>query len=165
MPLQLLVMLEHSALAAAMRGERGWEWLFPIVETLHVMTLAVVFGSILMLDLRLLGLSARDTPVVRLSAEVLPYTWIAFLAATATGALMFISRARVYLANPQFELKLLCIVLAGINMAIFRIGIYRRANRWDDGSPPPAAARAAGAISIMLWIGVIFFGRWTGFTT
>jgi hypothetical protein len=164
-PPQFLATLEHGALAGAMRGEHGWEWLFPIIETLHVMGLAVLFGSILMLDLRLMGLSSRNTPVVRLTGEILPYTWTAFAAAAATGSLLFISRATVYLANPQFELKLLCIIVAGINMAVFRYGIYRRASQWDDGSPPPPAAWAAGALSIVLWLGVILFGRWTGFTT
>lgn len=162
---QFLATLEHSALAGAVRGEHGWEWLFPIIETLHVMGLALLFGSILMLDLRLMGLSSRHTPIVRLMSEVLPYTWTAFAAAAVTGSLLFISRAALYLANAQFELKLLCIILAGINMAVFHFGIYRRAEQWDDGSRPPAAARTAGALSIALWLGVILFGRWTGFTT
>jgi hypothetical protein len=156
---------EHTSLAAAMRGEIGGEWLFPIVETLHVISLAMVFGSIAMVDLRLVGATSRNSAMSRLSGEVLPYTWGAFICAIVTGTLLFISKAHVYFYNLQFQLKFLCMLLAGMNMAVFHFGTYRRVLEWDDRHPPPRAARLAGALSIALWIGVIFFGRWIGFTT
>jgi hypothetical protein len=161
----LLLAAEHTSLAAAMRGELGGEWLFPIVETLHVISLAMVFGSIVMVDLRLLGTTSRDSAVSRLSGEVLPYTWGAFICATITGTLLFISKAHVYFYNLQFQLKFLCMFLAGVNMVIFHFGAYRHVLEWDEKQPPPGAARLAGALSIALWLGVIFFGRWIGFTT
>jgi hypothetical protein len=161
----LLLAAEHTSLAAAMRGEVGWEWLFPIVETLHVISLAMVFGSIAMVDLRLVGATSRNSAMSRLSGEVLPYTWGAFICAIVTGTLLFISKAHVYFYNLQFQLKFLCMLLAGMNMAVFHFGTYRRVLEWDDRHPPPRAARLAGALSIALWIGVIFFGRWIGFTT
>lgn len=156
---------EHTSFAAAMRGELGGEWLFPIIETLHVISLAMVFGSIVMVDLRLVGATSRDIAVSRLSGEVLPYTWGAFICAAITGSLMFISKVHVYFFNLQFQLKFLFMFLAGVNMAVFHFGAYRRVLIWDERQPPPRAARLAGALSIALWIGVIFFGRWIGFTT
>jgi hypothetical protein len=161
----LLLAAEHTSLAAAMRGELGWEWLFPIIETLHVISLAMVFGSVVMVDLRLVGMSSRNSTVSRLSREVLPYTWGAFACAAVTGTLLFISKAHVYFYNLQFQLKFLCMFLAGVNMAVFHFGAYRRVLEWNDTHPPPRAARLAGTLSITLWIGVIFFGRWIGFTT
>jgi putative copper export protein len=161
----LLLAMEHTALAAAMRGEHGGEWLFPIVETLHVICLAIVFGSIVMVDLRLVGVSSRNSAMSRLSSEVLPYTWAAFLCAVATGSLLFISKAHVYFFNLQFQLKFLCMFLAGLNMLVFHCGAFRHVHEWDERQPPPRAARRAGVLSIALWIGVIFFGRWIGFTT
>jgi hypothetical protein len=163
--LGFLLAAEHTSLAAAMRGEIGGEWLFPIVETLHVISLAMVFGSIVMVDLRLVGATSRNSAMSRLSGEVLPYTWGAFICAVVTGTLLFISKAHVYFYNLQFQLKFLCMLLAGMNMAVFHFGTYRRVLEWDDRHPPPRAARLAGALSIALWIGVIFFGRWIGFTT
>jgi hypothetical protein len=163
--LSFLSAAEHTSLAAAMRGEIGAEWLFPIVETLHVISLAMVFGSIAMVDLRLVGATSRNSAMSRLSGEVLPYTWGAFICAIVTGTLLFISKAHVYFYNLQFQLKFLCMLLAGMNMAVFHFGTYRRVLEWDDRHPPPRAARLAGALSIALWIGVIFFGRWIGFTT
>ena len=160
-----LLAAEHPSLAAAMRGELGWEWLFPIVETLHVISLAMVFGSVVMVDLRLVGAASRNSAVSKLSGEVLPYTWGAFVCAAVTGTLLFVSKAHVYFDNLQFQLKFLCMFLAGVNMAVFHFGAYRHVLDWDQNDPPPRAARLAGALSIALWIGVIFFGRWIGFTT
>jgi hypothetical protein len=161
----LLLAAEHTPLAAAMRGEVGGEWLFPIVETLHVISLAMVFGSIVMVDLRLVGNTSRDSAVSKLSSEVLPYTWGAFICAAVTGSLLFVSKAHVYFYNLQFQLKCLCMLLAGVNMAVFHFGTYRHVLEWDMRLPPPRAARLAGGLSIALWIGVICFGRWIGFTT
>jgi len=82
---ELLDRIQGSSLAAAVRGDSGWEWLFPNIETCHVLALALVFGSIVMVDLRLLGITSRDSPVSKLAAECLPYTWIAFICALITG--------------------------------------------------------------------------------
>jgi hypothetical protein len=162
---QLLLELEATPLAAAMRGEGGWEWLFPIIETIHVLALATVFGSIFLVDLRLLGWTSRSVAVSRLSSETLPLTWGAFAFAALTGSLMFIAKAHNYFSNLQFELKFLCMLLAGINMLIFHFGVYRTVRDWDSRLPPPKAARLAGAFSVILWVSVIFFGRWIGFTS
>jgi len=162
---EFLNAIQDTQIANAVRGDSGWEWLFPNVETLHVLSLAVVFGSVLMVDLRLLGWTSRDSTVARLSSEALPFTWVAFLCAVVTGTLMFMCKAHTYFYNTQFQLKFLCLFLAGINMLTFHFGIYRKVASWDTKVPPPARARAAGGLSIVLWVGVIFFGRWIGFTT
>jgi len=163
--LDFLTALESTRLSAAIRGEFDWPWSFPIIESLHVIFLALVFGSIAMVDLRLLGLSSRASGVSNLSTEVLPLTWVAFLGAVISGTLLFISKAHVYFYNLQFQLKFLCMFLAGVNMAIFHFGAYRRVLEWDHSLPTPGAAKFAGTASIGLWIAVIFFGRWIGFTS
>ena len=152
-------------ISAAMRGETpGTEWLFPIVETLHVMALSIVFGSIAMVDLRLLGLSSRESKVSHLAREVLPWTWSAWGVAAVCGTLMFLAKAETYLGNLQFRLKFLCMALAAVNMLVFHFGAYRKVARWNSGRTPPSA-KIAGALSLSLWMGVVFFGRWVGFTT
>jgi hypothetical protein len=162
---EVLSSIESLPISAALRGETpGTEWLFPIVETLHVMALTIVFGSIAMVDLRLLGIASRDSPVSRLSNEVLPWTWTAWCTAAVFGTLMFMAKATTYAGNLQFQLKFVCMALAAVNMLIFQFGAYRQVARWDSGEPP-LSARAAGALSLSLWIGVVFFGRWVGFTT
>jgi hypothetical protein len=158
---QLLQLIEHSALATLVREG---DWWFPLAECLHVLAITTVFGSILMMDLRLLGLASRDSAVSKLSQEVLPYTWVAFACAVITGTIMFIARAQTYWHNPQFQLKFLFMALAAANMLIFHFGAFRRVADWDAALLPPSAARLAGALSISLWIIVVFFGRWIGFT-
>jgi hypothetical protein len=160
----LLKSVEALPLAQALRGELpGTDWLFPIIETLHVMALTVVVGSIAMMDLRLLGLGSRDSPVSKLSKEVLPWTWSAWCTAALFGTLLFISKAHTYAENLQFELKFVCMGLAALNMLAFHFGALRQVDRWDLGEPP-RSAKVAGALSLLLWIAVVFFGRWVGFT-
>jgi hypothetical protein len=161
----LLRAVESWPVAVAMRGEtESTEWLFPIVETLHVVALSIVFGSIAMLDLRLLGISSKGTAVSRLTNEVLPWTWTAWIFAAVFGSLMFMAKAHVYAGNLQFRLKFLCMALAAVNMLVFHLGAFRRVASWD-ATAPPFSARLAGAVSLTLWISVVFFGRWVGFTT
>jgi CoA-transferase family III len=157
--------IEAWPISAAVRGDvPGTEWLFPIIETLHVVALTIVVGSIAMVDLRLLGIASRNSPVSRLSDEVLPWTWTAWCMAAVFGTLMFMSKAHTYAGNLQFRLKFLCMGLAAVNMLIFHLGAYRQVARWDSGEPP-MSAKMAGALSLLFWIGVVFFGRWVGFTT
>lgn len=161
----LLAIIEAWPISAAMRGEMpGTEWLFPIIETLHVMALTLVVGSIAMMDLRLIGIASRDSAVSRLSNEVLPWTWTAWSLAAVFGTLMFMAKAETYAGNLQFRLKFVCMGLAAVNMLVFHFGAYRQVARWDL-SAPPMSARVAGALSLLLWSGVVFFGRWVGFTT
>jgi hypothetical protein len=137
---------------------------FPILECIHVVAIATVVGTITIVDLRLLGYRSHRRGVRQLIEDILPYTWGAFVLALIAGALLFISNAPKYAHNEQFQLKLLLIVIAAINMGIFHLTTYRRVAEWDDRLPPPAAARIAGATSLGLWLTVVFLGRWVGFT-
>jgi len=158
--------LQATAIGSFVRGESvGGEWAFPIIETVHVMALAVVYGSIAMVDLRMLGLTSRNVRIAKLTNEVLPWTWTAFICAAITGSLLFISKGETYWDNFEFRAKFLCLALAGVNMAIYQFGMHKRISEWDNGQPPPFSVRMAGALSITLWTGVVFFGRWIGFTT
>jgi hypothetical protein len=161
----LMSAIQDLPLSAALRGESaGTEWLFPIVETVHVLTLTIVFGSIAMVDLRLVGLTGRGSSISRLSAETLPWTWTAWVLSAISGSLLFMSKAVTYFGNFEFRMKFIFMGLAALNMLIFHFGAYRRVSQWDTGVPP-ISARVAGALSIGFWVAVIFFGRWIGFTT
>jgi hypothetical protein len=139
-------------------------WAFPTIETVHVFALVIVVGSIAVVDLRLIGLASRTRPVSQLSGEVLPVTWSAFLLALTTGSLLFTSKAVSYLENWPFRMKMLLLLAAGINMLVFHFATYRTVGAWDRSPAPPAAARIAGCLSLLFWIGVVACGRWIGFT-
>jgi hypothetical protein len=96
--------------------------------------------------------------------ELLRWTWGAFGIAVVTGVLMFMVNAVTYHRNTAFWLKMATMVLAGINMLVFELGTMKSAPSWDKNAIPPMGARVAGALSIVLWLAVIVFGRWIGFT-
>jgi hypothetical protein len=146
--------LEGSSLGQAMRQ---WLYLYPAVETIHIIGIALLFGSIAVLDLRLLGLS-RSIPVRRLAGHTLPWTAGAFLLIVPSGLAMFTAHASEFIANPVFALKMCLILGAGVNAAIFHAGVFRSAATWDVGVTP-LGARAAGAASLLVWISVIACGR------
>lgn len=139
------------------------EWMFPTIETVHVLALTLVVGTVAMVDLRLLGVSSRRLGAVQLSREMLPWTWIAFVVAAITGTLMFVSAATKYYANLPFRIKLVLLGLAGINMAVLHFGAWRSSSKWDMLLPTPLAVRIAAALSLVFWIGVVVAGRWIGF--
>jgi uncharacterized protein YqjF (DUF2071 family) len=95
---------------------------------------------------------------------MLRLTWAAFCIAVLAGVLMFAANAHTYYANTAFRLKMLSLLGAGLNMAIFQGVTYRTVSAWDRNVPTPLAGRVAGALSILLWLTVIFFARWIGFT-
>ena len=140
----------------------GISYWFPLLESIHVVTLTFVVGSILMVDLRLLGLSGLHYAASKITGELLPWTWGAFLLSLPTGLGLFITRAGHYAGNPAFQIKILLLVLAGLNMAVFQFRSVRDIASWDAAPRPPLRARIAGATSLLLWSGVVIAGRWTG---
>jgi hypothetical protein len=138
--------------------------LFPTFESLHVIGLALVFGSLLMMDLRLLGLAARRYSVRDLSDDLIPWTLGGFCLAVASGLPMFIVNPTFYAANPAFLAKMALLALAGANMLAFRWTVWRAEAAWGAaGASPPPAAKWAGGLSLVLWIAIIAAGRWIAF--
>ena len=140
----------------------GFTWWFPFLESIHVLAVGLVVGSILMVDLRLLGVTALSVPASRMTRELIPWTWGAFLLAVITGTGLFMTRASAYIENPAFQIKLIGLFLAGANMTWFQLRTFKQVDEWDNTAGTPVAARLAGATSLFLWIVVVFAGRWVG---
>ena len=138
-------------------------WMFPALETVHVFSLIAVLGSIALVDWRLIGFAKREHSVGLLSRQTLPWTWVGFVLAVLSGALMFVGQATEYSTNPAFRLKLLLIVAAGLNMLLFHFLTWKGVAHWDRNAPPPIGARVAGGLSLVFWIGVIACGRWIAY--
>jgi len=139
----------------------GTSW-FPFLESIHVIAAAMVVGSILMVDLRLLGLAATRYSITTLSKELVPWSWGAFIVATITGLGMFITRAASHVVNPAFQWKIVLLVLAGLNMAYFHFRVYKQIAQWDTLVATPAQLKIIGGMSLFLWSGVMLAGRWVG---
>jgi hypothetical protein len=134
-----------------------------IAEAAHVAAAVMVLGTVLIVDLRLLGLADVHRPFTLIGRGTLPLTWTAFAIAVVTGALMFTTSAVTYVGNTAFQLKALALLAAGINMALFQLVTARGVAEWDSRAPP-LGARAAGLASLLLWAAVVLLGRWIGFT-
>lgn len=152
--------LEGLGLSVAVRET---PFAFAAVETVHVIALAIVFGSIAIVDLRLVGVASKNVKVSELSNDLLGWTWGAFMLALISGAILFAARASDYAVNPQFLAKFAVMALAGANMAAFHLGTWRHVDRWDLGATP-AAAKAAGLLSLGFWVAIVALGRWIGYT-
>lgn len=134
-------------------------WLFGTVETVHVVALALVFGSIALVDLRLLGLVRKDEDVATLLRQLLPLTWGGFALAAASGVTLIFANPFGYFENFFFKAKLVLLVIAGLNVLIFHRWVLPRST-----SPEALAPRISGGISLALWLTILSFGRWIGFT-
>jgi hypothetical protein len=162
--------MDVASIVDSIQSSGVGEWMrtsvkaMPIVNALHVLAATTLFGTVLVVDLRLLGFPDTRRPITRISLEMLRLTWAAFFLALVTGALMFAANGNTYLVNTAFQLKLAALLGAGINMAIFQGITYRSVRAWDAGVSTPRAARIAGALSILIWVSVIFLARWVGFT-
>ena len=154
--------LEATGLASGIRDSL---YLFPFLEAVHVMALSVVFGTIMIVDLRLLGFASAHRPFARMSSELLRITWGAFAVAAVTGTLMFMTNARVYAGNTSFRVKMVLLLLAGLNMAFFHLTAGRSVARWGKERSAPSIGRTTAALSLSLWVAIIFAGRVIGFTT
>jgi hypothetical protein len=136
------------------------DWLFPTIESLHVIAITLVVGSIIVVDLRLIGVAAAKRPLAAFTAQFLPITWSAFALAALTGALMFLAKPVSYVGNVFFLSKLILLLAAGLNMGVFHLFLEGPAHKGQA----LGAARASGLASLTIWIGVVALGRWIGFT-
>jgi hypothetical protein len=138
-------------------------WLFPAIETVHLLGMAALVGTITVLDLRLLGWAMPQRRVSEVTVRLLPWAWLGFGVQIVTGGLLFSSEAVKIYGNPAFRLKMLFLLLAGIQSLVFQTVVSRKLHAWDDRPAPPVMARVMGMISILLWIAIVTAGRFIGF--
>jgi hypothetical protein len=152
--------VEHTPLAILVSQSA---YGFSALDMFHIASISVVFGMIALLDLRLMGVAMTDYSVTGLSRQVLPWTWVAFAVAAVTGALMFTGQAVKYSVNFAFLTKLVLMGLAAVNMLAFHFITYRGVAKWNRGAAVPLAGKLAGALSLLCWIAVVIYGRFTAY--
>jgi Family of unknown function (DUF6644) len=158
---EILAWIENTPVATAIRQST---WLFPAIETVHVLATVIVVGSVSMLDLRLLDIAWRDYSIREVHEDVLPWTWTSFGVAAIAGSLLFSSSATKYYHNGPFRIKMVLLVLVAFNAACFELATYQRIANPEEQTKIPMVAKVAGGLGLVLWIGVVACGRWIGFT-
>jgi hypothetical protein len=157
--LKFCKLMESSTLG---RNVRMSNWMFPTVESAHIIGLVLVIGSIMWLDFRLLGFSSRKS-VTRVSKDVMPFAWVGAIVSMSTGIILWTSEAAHLYINPAFRLKMLMILMIGLNASFFELVTRRNVKEWDVNTGTPIAAKLAGFLSICLWMGVVVAGRWIAY--
>jgi hypothetical protein len=147
--------IESLPLAVAMRQ---WLWLYPGVEIVHIVGFVTLVGSILVFDLRVLGLT-KSISIRALARHTLPWTLGALLLVVPTGLMMFTAHATDFISNRAFVLKMTLLMAAASNAMWFHLGPYRSVALWDTTVPAPAAAKLSTLLSILIWLSVISCGR------
>jgi len=137
---------------------RSWEWAFPLLEITHLLGLTVVFGGMVLLDLRLLGLR-RALSVSLLQRHILPCVWTGFAVAAISGLWLICFEARQLVNDPAFLIKMLLLPLAGLNAAFMHHVAQGTLPSWDTQRMPPPLVRCSAALSLALWIGILACGR------
>ena len=130
-----------------------------LLEGTHLIALMLFAGTILVVDLRLLGVTFRRTPVSVVSDTILPLTIFGFLFVVITGAGLFFAKPLFYYHNIWFRAKMIMLALALLNILIFHSRIQKSHGAWDSLPKPPGGVRAAAAMSLTAWLVIISFGR------
>ncbi|HEY6242132.1 MAG TPA: DUF6644 family protein [Burkholderiales bacterium] len=135
-------------------------WIVPSVQTVHILSIAAVLSSVLMIDLRLMGLLWRDQSLARVSARFRPVIWWTLPVLLATGAVMIVGEPARSLANPVFQLKMALLVAAMIVTLSAQVPLGRNPAFWEGRR---GAARIVAVFSLLLWAGIVFAGRWIAY--
>src|SRR5579862_686693 len=134
-------------------------WIFDITETIHTLGIVLVAGTIMLVDLRLLGLGLKRESVSEVVSRIVPCTLWGFVLMFLTGGCLFAAEAVKLYNSPAFRIKLVLLALAGLNAIVFHRTIYRQAADWDKALVAPPRARLAGLLSLILWMCIIAAGR------
>lgn len=157
---ELAKWLNETPLSVALREG---DWPFAIIETFHILGLGFSVGTIVWVDLRLIGLAMRRERVTDVIHGLEPWAMGGFLVMFLSGMLLLLAEPLKAYSRLAFRLKVVMLVLATINVLVFHRGIYRTIAQWDEADVLPWQARTTGYLSLILWLGIIIAGRWTAY--
>jgi hypothetical protein len=152
----VLQTIHEQALSTSIREST---WTYPLIESVHVITIAMFVGFAVLLDMRLMGILLTDMPVSRVSSALLPRTRWAFIVMFLSGVVLFYAKPTETAANPFFQIKLVFIAIAALNIYYFHRIASADIAVWDTGAAPPRGVKISGLVSIVCWVSVVACGR------
>jgi hypothetical protein len=152
--------IEQTALSQSIQTAA---WVVPTVQTIHILAIAMVASSALMIDLRLIGVFWANRPMKAVAGRFLPLIWWTLTVLLATGIVMIIAEPARSLKNPAFQLKMILLIAALTVTWLFQLFQRRNPAFGDLASGPRAAATAIAVASMLLWSSIIFAGRWIAY--
>jgi hypothetical protein len=157
---EICIWIDQTALSQAIQVTK---WVVPLVQTVHILAIAVVASSVFMIDLRLIGVFWADRPMQEVSSRFLPLVWWPLLILLATGVIMIIGEPARELKNPAFQLKMTLLVAALLVTGLFQLLQRRNSGFGDLRSGSRAAAITVATVSMLLWSAIVFAGRWIAY--
>ena len=154
----LLELIKHTFVGEFVRGS---SWAFPAMQSVHFIGMTLLIGVVGVIDLRVLGL-AQGLPIYSLH-RLLPLAFVGFGLNLVTGLMFFACDPYVYAFNGSFRLKMLLILLAGLNALWFRLGVFLDVEKWGAGAEASPLAKIISGLSLAIWVAVIFAGRYIAF--
>jgi hypothetical protein len=159
-PLSFVTWLNDTPWSIALRENDNP---FPVIESVHVLALGVSVGTILWVDLRLMGVGFKRVRALDVIQQLEPWAIGGFIVMFASGLLLFFAEPLKAYTTLAFRIKMVLVALAGLNVWLFNNGIFRRIEQWDEATSVPWQAKMTGWLSLVLWLGIIVCGRWTAY--
>jgi hypothetical protein len=158
--MDLLPFIEWTAASSLNHAISSSPWAFAVIESIHLLALAVLGGAVLIVDLRLLGFGIRTQTLAAVAREAQPWFLGSWVVIVGTGVLLFVSEPQKLYYSWPFEVKMVCLALG----TIFALTVRRKVTLASEGSVSPIQLKLVAIVSLALWFGVGAGGRWIGFT-
>ena len=139
-------------------------WIIPTVQSIHIVCVSIVFSSALMIDLRMLNILGRSQPTGAYAQRFMPWIWTTLIVLLLSGATLIIGEPTRSLENPSFQIKMVLLILAMIVTLVIQRPLAGAEGYWDQANRRKALAKLVAVLSLCLWIGIIFAGRWIAYT-
>jgi len=139
------------------------QWIIPMVQSVHILAIAIVMSSVIMVDLRLMGLMGHTQSISGLARRFLPWVWWSLAVLLVTGAVLITAEPRRDLLNPVFQAKMALLVVAMAVTAIFQTAVARNMEIWDLSPKKRAGAWVTAVLSLLVWTAIIGCGRWIAY--
>jgi len=138
-------------------------WIIPTVQTIHILSIAIVLSSVVMINLRILGFISRTQALIAVERRFQPWVWWTLIVLLLSGSVLIIGEPARALSNPAFILKMSMLATALILMVCFQRGLRRDDRFWEKTPGRRVGARVLAGVSLLLWIGIVFAGRWIAY--
>ena len=138
-------------------------WIIPVVQSIHIMAVTIVVGSVLAVDMKLLGVVGRGSPISGATRRFLPWIWVALVVLLLTGSILTMAEPRRELINIVFRLKMALILVVCAVTGAFQVTVSRNASAWGDRPSNQWQARLLAVGTLAVWIAIVFCGRWIAY--
>jgi hypothetical protein len=138
-------------------------WIIPSVQSIHILCIAIVISAVFMVDLRLLGVIGRDQPTAAYTSRFLSWIWPTLVILLVTGAVLITGEPTRSLENPAFQTKMVLLILAMITTLGLQLPTFKDPAYWELTTGHRVSARVLAVISLLLWVGIVFAGRWIAY--